>query len=120
MHELVREGVNIEVIASSAPEHACIAHPAEAFVALRTIRGNAHEVSTLPPDADGPHAIHKIAGSSYLGCRLAGDAAGNFSDDVGGRWRSGKSSDFNVAESMKGEAWGKGFFGASAQDVCVP
>ena len=62
VHPLMREALNIEVVGSSTPEDAGIAHPAQPLVALRTVSRDAQEISPLPPKANRIHLVHHLAG----------------------------------------------------------
>ena len=75
----LRERSDIKVVGASPPEDPGVAHPSQTLVALRTVGRNAQEISALAPDANRPHAVHKIAGGTERPARVATDAADDIS-----------------------------------------
>ena len=61
LDEFLREGSDVEVVASGSPEDSRVSHPTQPFVALRTIGRDAQEIASLAPDANRPHLIDQVA-----------------------------------------------------------
>ena len=113
------EGRDIHVECRGIPEDIGVAHPAEPFVALRAIRGNADEVGALAPQGIAPQLTDdRIADPQMPGFRqivMDDDAR-----DVICGGRSGKAGNFDKAEPVIGEMGLIGFaVGVAPEDVEV-
>src|SRR4029077_4392797 len=101
LDEFLRKRSHVEVIASSSPENCRIAHPAQTFIALRTIRGDAQKITSLPPQANRPHLIHQRTRRRQLSCRISTHAAPDLSPDRVQTGRTRIPCDLHVAESVE-------------------
>ena len=81
LDEFLGKCSDVEVVTSSTPENAGISHPAQTFVALWTVSGDAQEIAALPPNANRPHLVDQVAGSFQLRDGIAAYAADDFSSD---------------------------------------
>src|ERR1700751_3690540 len=117
--KLVREGLNIEVKGSGSPENACVPHPSESFVTLRTIGRDTQKITALSPCADLPHAIDEIARRDQSTGRTGVEAIHDFSGQGSGGWDSGVAGHFHVAKSVEGEQRRVSFFSSAGKDEYV-
>ena len=122
-HEFVGEGVDVEVVGSGAPEGSGVAHPAEAFVALRAVGGDGDEVASLAPGSELIHLVERLAGAGESDGGGLGKAV--VDEAVEGRegGRSGglaaEEGELDVAEAVEGEGRGPGFVAGAGEGVGV-
>src|SRR5438105_9402802 len=119
MHELAREGVNVEVVAAGTPEDAGVAHPSKALITLRAVGGDAYKISALPPQPNRPHAIDEIAGGGYVCCGVTRNTAHNFTSEIAQGRRTRKSRDFDITKTVECEGWRVGLLASATKNVGV-
>src|SRR5665213_2168728 len=113
----MRKAGDVEVVRSGAPENAGVAHPAHAFVALRTVRRNRKEVAALPPETEFAHAVEQFAGALEADRRLSGKAVVDQPIDARRRRRAGVSGQLDVSETMERKHRRVGFLALAGKRV---
>ena len=100
--EFPRECRQVHVVAGGTPKNLGIRTPAQAFVALWTVRGNPDKIRTLPPQNVAPKLIqHGAAGFQRGGeWRIGVEYHGL---NVLGPWLCRNARNLHVAESVEGE-----------------
>ena len=110
---------DVEIEASGAPEDTGIAHPAQAFIALRAVGRDAEEIPALPPQADRPQAVDQFAGGRQPSGWLPAQAVDDFAGDRLSCRNSRIAGDFHVAKPVKCEVWRECLFALAGQDVNI-